>query len=110
MAELEALLMRLPEMAPLFPIAYSLSLELNDFAGRYVALIDIFSSYSFSQKYQPSQTSNLMRWSRGVSELSQSELRNLDVDGEAISMADSDVGAPPVVSGEDSINSGTTTI
>ncbi|KAJ7835339.1 hypothetical protein B0H14DRAFT_2590331 [Mycena olivaceomarginata] len=29
MAELEALLMRLPETAPLFPIAYSLSLELK---------------------------------------------------------------------------------
>jgi hypothetical protein len=73
-------------------------------------LIDIFSLYSFSQKYQLSQTSNLMRWSRGASEPSQSESRNLDIDGEAISMGDLDVVAPPVVSGEDSINSGTTTV
>jgi hypothetical protein len=51
-----------------------------------------------------------MRWSRGASEPSQSESRNLDIDGEAISMGDLDVVAPPVVSGEDSINSGTTTV
>ncbi|KAJ7883864.1 hypothetical protein B0H14DRAFT_2564635 [Mycena olivaceomarginata] len=48
--------------------------------------------------YQPSQTSNLMRWSRGASEPSQSESRNLDIDGEAISMGESDVVDPPVVS------------
>jgi hypothetical protein len=35
-----------------------------DFTGRYVVLTDTFSLYSFSQKYQLNQTSNLMRWSR----------------------------------------------
>jgi hypothetical protein len=45
-----------------------------------------------------------------ASEASQSESGGLEVDAEIMSIGDSDVVVPPVVSGENSINSGTTEV
>jgi hypothetical protein len=45
-----------------------------------------------------------------ASEASQSQSGSLDVHGEVMSMGNLDIVVPPVVSGEDFINSGATTV